>query len=273
MLPTSKMHFVRKMRAVAAFVAAGIVSSGSAVADDVMPAKQQNALVEKYCAVCHTDAGRSGGLSLEHFDAADPDPGVAAMMLNKLKTGAIGAAGLKRPEDATIQAWIRATSAQAAGANKWHVKRTEDPATKVPMTSASVVQDVPSADKSGVPDSYRLTVACRADTREGRMELAWSPGVPQEGQALAIFADGRALSGQRVGGPEPMGGGMAGISGPGSLVLYATGEAREGMVLPAHMLTIRDVFPNETVVFQFGDLTQSERQALSVCFPGAIASR
>ncbi len=93
-----------------------------------MPVSQQNALVEKYCAVCHSDAGRSGGLSLEHFDAGSPDPGEAAMMLGKLKTGAVGAAGLKRPDEATIQAWIRATSEEASGASQWHVKRIEDPA-------------------------------------------------------------------------------------------------------------------------------------------------
>jgi hypothetical protein len=34
------------------------------------PAAQQNALVQRYCAVCHTDAAKNGGLSLEHFDAA-----------------------------------------------------------------------------------------------------------------------------------------------------------------------------------------------------------
>jgi hypothetical protein len=54
-----------------------------------MPVSQQNALVQKYCAVCHTDAQRNGGLSLQHFDAAHPDAGVSAMVLGKLKTGTI----------------------------------------------------------------------------------------------------------------------------------------------------------------------------------------
>jgi hypothetical protein len=39
---------------------------------DAMPVAQQNALVQKYCAVCHTDVHRNGGLSLQHFDAAHP---------------------------------------------------------------------------------------------------------------------------------------------------------------------------------------------------------
>ena len=75
---------------VAAFLAVGIVASPLAMAGDPMPAPQQNALVQKYCAVCHTDKSRNGGLSLEHFDAAHPDPGVAATMLGKLKSGAMG---------------------------------------------------------------------------------------------------------------------------------------------------------------------------------------
>ncbi len=58
-----------------------------------MPAAEQNALVKKYCAVCHTDAVRNGGLSLEHYDAAKRDPALAAMMLSKLNGGAMGAAG------------------------------------------------------------------------------------------------------------------------------------------------------------------------------------
>jgi hypothetical protein len=277
MLPAAKTHLRETIGAVAAFVAGWIVYSPAAMASDAMPVSQQNALVQKYCAVCHTDAQRSGGLSLEHFDAVHPDPGVAAMMLGKLKTGAIGAAGLKRPDDATIQTWIRATSAEAAGANKWSVKRTEDSTTKARIISASIVEEVPSADNAGVPDSYRLTVTCRADTHEAAMELAWSPGVPKEDQPLAVFVDGRAVSGYKIGGPEPMGGGMAGSSGPGAVILYATGKdsgaAKFAMALPEHTLTIRDVFPNEVVVFPFGELTQTERLAISVCFPGTIASR
>src|SRR5580692_2833321 len=58
-----------------------------------MPAAQQNALIQKYCAVCHTDASMNGGISLQHFDAAHADPGEAAMMAGKLKGGAMGASG------------------------------------------------------------------------------------------------------------------------------------------------------------------------------------
>src|ERR1700704_5992169 len=112
---------------VASMLAGGIATA--AAADDLSPA-QQNALVQKYCAVCHTDAARNGGLSLEHFDAAQAAPSLAAMMVSKLtggvsletakasasdpsaaalvarkmKGGAMGAAGIPIPDKATIDA-------------------------------------------------------------------------------------------------------------------------------------------------------------------------
>jgi hypothetical protein len=180
------------------------------------------------------------------------------MMLGKLRTGAITAAGLKKPDDATIQAWIRATTAQAASADRWNV------VTNASMINASIVRELPTA--SGVPDSYRLAVSCRADTHQAEMELTWSPGVPKEGQPLAIFVDGVAQSSVKVPGVEPMGGGMAGTSGPGAVLLSA-------MPLPEQTLTIRDIFPNQTVEFPFSEMSRTDRQALSACFPGTVARR
>jgi NAD(P)-dependent dehydrogenase (short-subunit alcohol dehydrogenase family) len=63
--------------------------------------------------------------------------------------------------------------------------------------------------------------------------------------------------------------GPGGNSGPGSIPLYAN----LGVALPADTLTIRDAFPNETVVFPFGELTPTERQGLAPCFTGTTASR
>src|SRR5688572_16765574 len=77
---------------------------------------EQNSLVQKYCAGCHTDAAKNGGLSLEHYDAARKDPGLAAMILSKLNNGAMGAAGKGVPDKATQKAWVDATTQQAVGA-------------------------------------------------------------------------------------------------------------------------------------------------------------
>ena len=260
---------MRSISTVAAWTALSIlVASTRAWAADAMPVPQQNALVQQYCAVCHTDAQRNGGLSLQHFDAAHPDAAVAAMVLGKLKTGAIGAAGVKPPDDAITQAWISATSTQAAGANRWTVNRTDE------ILTASIVRELPSAQNPDVPDSYRLTVTCRPGTREARIELAWSPGTPKTGQIFSALVDGEALATYKVEGIETMGNGTGGSSGPGSILLYpAPKNSAATVALPAQTLTIRDAFPNETVVFPFSELSPKERQALATCFTGTLASR
>ena len=96
----------------AAFSAAMLASGG-------MPPAQQNALVQKYCAVCHTDAHPNGGLTLEHFDAGNADPGVAAMIVSKLKGNALGASGTALPDRATQDALLAALSEEATGATQW----------------------------------------------------------------------------------------------------------------------------------------------------------
>ncbi len=90
MQPTRKMR-ARRTIGFAATLAAGLIVHLLAVpngfASDAMPVGQQNALVKKYWGVCHTDAVRNGGLSLEHFDAAQAAPSLAAMMVSKLTSG------------------------------------------------------------------------------------------------------------------------------------------------------------------------------------------
>ena len=81
-------------------------------------------MVRKYCAVCHTDASKNGGLSLEHYDAARATPALAAMLLSKLQNAAMGAAGLGVPDKPAREAWVAATEAQARGAKNWTVVRT-----------------------------------------------------------------------------------------------------------------------------------------------------
>ena len=223
-------------------------------ANEPMPTAQQTALVQKYCAVCHHDAFKNGGLSLQHFDAAQPDPGVAAMLASKLKAQAIGAAGVAPPDKATQDALLVAMTAAAAGSGQWTVSRTADSA-----ITAGVVKQTPSTASGGEPDLFRLTLACRADTREGEMQLAWSPGVPKQGRLMTVAVDGNAPFTYKVEGNEKMGNGTGTLSGPGAAILPV---AR----LPKHTLTFKNLFADETVVFTFDDLAQPARQALSECF-------
>src|SRR5216684_9424267 len=85
--------------AVLAAMVAGSLAT-KAPAAQLMPPAQQNALVRKYCAVCHTDAAKNGGLSLEHFDAAQAPPSLTAMLLSKLTGGVL----LKTVRDAPSNA-------------------------------------------------------------------------------------------------------------------------------------------------------------------------
>src|SRR4051812_37370415 len=115
---------------------------GICAAADLMPAARQNALVQKHCVMCHTDALRYGGLSLDRFDAARPPPSQIAMMLSKLtggvalktvieaptnptaaahvergvKSGAMGASGVPRPDRETLGALIQAFATESQDA-------------------------------------------------------------------------------------------------------------------------------------------------------------
>ena len=148
----------------AAIIAASLVT---VVAAEEMSPAQQNSLVRTYCAVCHTDAAKNGGLSLQHYDAAQPDPALAAMLLSKLRNGAMGAAGLGIPDKATRDAWIAATTRQAAGAGNWTVTRREGPGTKPAILTASIVREVPPRKPDTDAPLYRLTLACDGDSPQG----------------------------------------------------------------------------------------------------------
>jgi hypothetical protein len=71
-----------------------------------MPADAQTALVKQYCAGCHSDRMRAGGLSLAAFDAAHLDEvtPTAEKMIRKLRAGMMPPAGARRPDDATLSA-------------------------------------------------------------------------------------------------------------------------------------------------------------------------
>jgi hypothetical protein len=223
-----------------------------------MPAAEQNALVKKYCAVCHMDAAKNAGLSLEHYDAAKRDPGLATMVLSKLNNGAMGAAGNGVPDKAAQQAWLESTREQTAGAKEWFVSR-EDSA-----VSASIVREVLPRN-TGAMDFpvYRVRIACNPTTGAGEMQLTWSPQ-PQTGRTMAASVDGNTPVEFRIEGKESMGNGGTLETGHASVLLSSGKGGR--LPLANQSLTVRELFPGETVEFPFADLDQKVRSELRKCF-------
>ena len=223
-----------------------------ASASGAMPIAQQNELVGRYCAVCHTDAIPNGGLSLQHFDAARPDPGLTAMIVSKLKSKALGASGQPLPDKVTQDLFQSTLAVESFGAERWVVDR------QAAILTANVVAAAPSTKSDGEPDLFRLTLTCHTDTHQGGMQVAWSPGVPKSGQVISAVVDGGTPVTYKIEGVEKMGNGQAGESGPGSVQL--------GLPLAARQLAVSNTFGDETVLFPFDGLSETARQGLSVCF-------
>jgi Protein of unknown function (DUF1592)/Protein of unknown function (DUF1588)/Protein of unknown function (DUF1585)/Protein of unknown function (DUF1587)/Protein of unknown function (DUF1595)/Planctomycete cytochrome C len=68
----------------------------------------QTALVKQYCATCHSERGKSGGLSLASFDAATAveNAAVSEKMVRKLRLGMMPPPGARRPDAATLMAFV-----------------------------------------------------------------------------------------------------------------------------------------------------------------------
>jgi mono/diheme cytochrome c family protein len=83
----------------------GAQSSKPAVPHPAADAAQLQPVISKYCVSCHNDRGKSGGLSLQNVDAAQPGANaeVWEKVLRKLRSEAMPPVGLPRPDKATYQ--------------------------------------------------------------------------------------------------------------------------------------------------------------------------
>ncbi len=260
----------------------GCVPFGASVsAQTAMSVEQQNALVQKHCAVCHNDIANNGGLTLQHFNTAAVAPSLAAMMLSKLtgglpldtvtrassdptakaqvskqlEGGAIMAAGIAPPDQAITFMLATTLAAQAKNATVWHIGPATNAGAPASIASASVLREV--RRKPDMAESYRLVFTCDAASREGSIQLAWSPE-PRLG-SFTTTVDGTAHGPYRVEGKERMGNGVGASSGLAAYVVPIVS-------LPSSSLIVRDLFPGETVEFGFGDLSSTARQSLAPCF-------
>lgn len=230
-----------------------------------MPVSKQNALVQKYCAGCHTDAAALGALTLEHFDAAQAppsllamlaskissgvllsitqaapaDPKAAAFVAKKIKTGAMGASGVAIPDPQTIDALVQALAAGAKRANEWSIQSSERAVT------ASILREVPSSENPSQATMYRMVLDCDLATHKGGMRLTWAPEAEPGTLSVAIDAEPPSTYDVK----------------PGTINLYALDP-----VVPNDKLTITNLSRGEQVVFPFGELDPSARQSLAACF-------
>ncbi len=247
-----------------------------AAADELMPVTQQNALVAKYCAVCHTDPASNGGLSLQSIlDAvrrrlsliammlskltggvpmqtaleASTNAGAAALVAKRMKSGAMGASGVPIPDKTTIDALIHAFAVESAGAAEWNVERSASDIT------ASTAREALSIYNDTEAELYRVIASCNQPMREGFVQLAWSPVA--HGGVFNASADGRAAMQFEVEEMEKKGyGDGVAFKGLASVVLA-------GLPFPTESLVIRDLFPQQTVTFSFAGLPKDVRRALS----------
>jgi hypothetical protein len=126
-------------------------------------AADTNDLIGRRCVVCHNAAKPLGGLNLQTFDAAKPDPAVALMMSVKVgKDGAMSAAGNPQPNQATIDEFLRVLTTYSVQnesvSGPWTVDLQVDPRT--PNRGHALV----IAHKRSDAGAVRLT--CNGATRQ-----------------------------------------------------------------------------------------------------------
>jgi hypothetical protein len=170
----------------------------------------------------------------------------------------MGAAGNGVPDKAAQQAWLDSTREQAAGAKEWFVSREDG------VFSASIVREVPPR-KPGFMDVpvYRVRLVCNPSMGVGEMQLTWSPQ-PQTGRTMTASVDGNAPVEYKIEGKESMGTGGTVQTGHAS-VLLSHGKGGK-LALPNQFLTVRELFPGETVEFPFSELDQNAHAELRKCF-------
>jgi cytochrome c551/c552 len=85
------------------------------VGSAAMPIDSQNHLVHEYCSGCHDNEAKTGGLSLEDFDAGriDQQAELAEKMIRKLRAGMMPPpTATSRPDAATVKAFAAALEAR-----------------------------------------------------------------------------------------------------------------------------------------------------------------
>jgi hypothetical protein len=203
------------------------------------------------------------GVMLKTVGEAASDPNAASFLEKNVLGGAINAAGIPKPDKATLEGFLSALAAESREAMEWTIERSQ-------TLTASILREAPSKKNAGQTESYRLIASCDRATKEGSFQVAWSP-IAQSGE-LAVFVDGKSAGSYRVEGTEKWGNGSGTIQHSLAAVMLAesrAGQPASALPLPAQSLTISDLFPDETVTFPFATLPKEARDSLAVCFAPA----
>jgi mono/diheme cytochrome c family protein len=83
-------------------------STTPGTADSALSIESQNQMVGQYCATCHSERGKAGGLVLAGFDASKVEerPDVAEKMIRKLRAGMMPPPTAKHPDVAIVRALV-----------------------------------------------------------------------------------------------------------------------------------------------------------------------
>src|SRR5581483_11102160 len=103
--------------------AAAKPAMAAAHAPALLSNEAQNTLVSGNCATCHDDDAKTGGLTLEHFDAATitQHPEIAELMIKKLRAGMMPPPTVKdRPAAATLAAFAQTLETKIDAAAALH---------------------------------------------------------------------------------------------------------------------------------------------------------
>src|SRR5437867_4394702 len=82
----------------------------------------QAVLVKQYCAGCHSEKGRSGGLSLAAFDPSQAEQNAETIekMIRKLRAGMMPPPGARRPEPEALEQFVTALETEVDTAATAH---------------------------------------------------------------------------------------------------------------------------------------------------------
>jgi hypothetical protein len=97
-------------------------AAGWSASSATLPASTQISLVNQYCAGCHNDKLKSGGMSLKDLDLQHPDQNaaLAEKVICKLRAGMMPPPGLPRPNTTTIKSFAESLEASVDAAAALH---------------------------------------------------------------------------------------------------------------------------------------------------------